>query len=81
MQWQSCWLTGLQQFEEIKITQPVDTNAVFAIMPPAWFEALQATMLFYMWDEAINEVRMMCSFDVQEEDINRFIEAVKELKN
>src|SRR4051794_23284303 len=72
---------GLQQFDEIKVTRPVDTNAVFATMPPAWFEALQQEMLFYMWDETINEVRMMCSFDIQEEDINRFIEAVRRLKN
>jgi threonine aldolase len=71
---------GLEQFEEIQITQPVDTNAVFATMPATWFDALQKLMPFYYWDEAINEVRMMCSFDVQEEDINRFIEAVKELK-
>jgi threonine aldolase len=72
---------GLQQFEEIKITQPVDTNAVFAIMPPAWIEALQTEMPFYEWDETINEVRMICSFDVQEEDIKRFVEAVKRLKS
>jgi threonine aldolase len=72
---------GLQQFEEIKITQPVETNAVYATMPLAWFEALQAEMPFYEWDEAIHEVRMMCSFDVQKEDINRFIEVVRRLKN
>lgn len=71
---------GLQQFEEITITQPVDTNAVFATMPAAWFEALQAVMPFYIWDEALNEARMICSFDVQEEDINGFIEAVKGLR-
>ena len=72
---------GLQQFEEIRLTQPVDTNAVFATMPPAWYKALQAVMLFYVWDEAINEARMMCSFDVQEEDIKAFIDAVRSLKN
>jgi len=72
---------GLQQFEEIRLTQPVDTNAVFATIPPAWYKALQAVMLFYVWDEAINEARMMCSFDVQEEDIKAFIDAVRSLKN
>jgi threonine aldolase len=72
---------GLQQFEEIQITQPVDTNAVFATMPSVWVEALQNAMPFYVWDEVINEVRMMCSFDVQEEDINTFIEAIRNLKH
>lgn len=71
---------GLQQFDEIKITQSVETNAVFATMPPAWIKALQEVMPFYMWDDAINEVRMMCSFDVQEADINEFIKMAKELK-
>ena len=72
---------GLRQFEEITITQPVETNAVFAIMPKPWYEALQNVMPFYIWDEALNEARLMCSFDVQEVDINRFIEAIKSIKN
>ncbi|TKK70948.1 low specificity L-threonine aldolase [Ilyomonas limi] len=71
---------GLQQFEEVQITQPVDTNAVFAILPKPWYDALQSVMPFYIWDEAINEARLICSFDIQEEDINRFIEAIRGLK-
>ncbi len=70
----------LAQFEEIKITQPVVTNAVFATMPPAWIAPLQAVMPFYMWDEAINEARLICSFDIQEKDIYSFIDAISQLK-
>ena len=72
---------GLQQFEEIQITQPVETNAVFAAMPTTWIEALQKIMPFYYWDEAINEIRLMCSFDVQEKDIAMFMDAIKALKS
>ncbi len=71
----------LQQYKEIKITQPVDTNAVFAIIPPAWNEPLQSVLPFYVWDETINEVRWMCSFDLQPEHIDSFCKKIETLAN
>ncbi len=71
---------GLQSFSEVTVTQPVDTNAVFATIPLAWNAPLQSLFPFYVWEEAINEVRLMCAFDIQPKDINRFIEAVKKLQ-
>ncbi len=69
----------LQQFKEITITLPVDTNAVFATLPPAWNKPLQSILPFYVWDDSINEVRMMCSFDLTEGDINNFIQGIEQL--
>lgn len=69
----------LQPFSQIKITEPVDTNAVFAIIPKEWNEPLQTVLPFYIWDEATNEVRWMCSFDLQPEHLDLFIEKIESL--
>ncbi len=69
----------LQPFYQIKITQPVDTNAVFATIPFEWNEPLKKVMPFYVWDESINEVRWMCSFDTQPEQIDAFVRKIEEL--
>ncbi len=36
----------------VKITRPVEANAVFAILPAGVTEPLQAAYPFYVWDEA-----------------------------
>jgi len=45
------------------VTRPVESNAVFAVLPRAAAERLQKRYRFYFWDEATGEVRWMCSFD------------------
>lgn len=70
---------GLQRIPQIKITQSVDANGVFAILPKAITPELQQEIFFYVWNEQTNEVRLMCSFDTKEEEIDRFIDKVKEL--
>jgi threonine aldolase len=56
----------------IKITQPVEANAVFAILPAESIPELQKQFFFYVWDETTSEVRWMTSFDTTKEDIDRF---------
>jgi len=56
----------------VRITQKVESNAVFAIIPESTIEKLQEAYFFYVWDEATSEVRWMCSFDTTEEDIEGF---------
>jgi threonine aldolase len=67
------------QIPQIKITQKVEANGVFAIIPPRIIPQLQAEYFFYMWDEHNNEVRWMTSFDTQPEDIDNFVAKIKEL--
>ncbi len=69
----------LQQCRGVTITQPIDTNAVFAIIPVSWNQPLQNLLPFYVWDESINEVRLMCSFDLQPEHMDEFVAAVSAL--
>lgn len=64
---------------EITITQKVQSNGVFAIVPPHIIEPLMADFFFYMWDEQANEVRWMTAFDTTRDDIQRFVTRIKEL--
>jgi len=67
----------VSEFSEIKITQKVEANGVFAIVPKCIIPKLQKEFFFYMWDEANSEVRWMTSFDTQPEDIEQFIEVIR----
>ena len=67
------------EIPQIKITQEVDANGVFAIVPPEIIPKLQEEFFFYMWDEHNSEVRWMTSFDTTEEDVERFVDLVKKL--
>ena len=63
----------------VEITQPVQANAVFAILPPGAAAELQREWAFYTWDEHTGEVRWMCSWDTTEEDVEAFAAAVREV--
>ena len=64
---------------EIEITQPVEVNGVFAVVPPHIIEKLQDEYFFYMWDEEQSEVRWMTSWDTTEDDIHNFVSTIKSL--
>jgi len=67
----------VQEIPQIKITQNVEANGVFAIVPKEIIEDLKKEYFFYDWDESKNEVRWMCSFDTAQEDIFKFVELIK----
>ena len=62
---------------EIRLTQNVEANGVFAVVPQQFIPQLQKKYFFYVWNEAISEVRLMCSFDTTEEDIQDFVSFVR----
>ena len=64
-------------FIQIKITQKVETNAVFAIIPKKYIVPLQKKYFFHVFNELTSEVRWMCSFDTSKEDIMDFTETIK----
>ena len=61
----------------VEITQPVQTNAVFARVPHDAVAELQREFDFYVWDERSDEVRWMCSWDTTEEDVDEFAAALE----
>lgn len=69
----------LKDIPEITITQKVESNSVFAIVPQKYIKPLQEKYFFYMWDENKSEVRWMTSFDTQKEDIDNFVSAIKNI--
>ena len=61
----------------VKISQKVQGNAVFAIIPKKYIPVLQKKYFFYVFDESKSEVRWMCSFNTKKEDVLDFVEAIK----
>lgn len=70
---------ALREIDGVMITRPVDVNAVFAIFPKGVSEKLAEEFPFYVWNEATNEVRLMCSWDTEVNDIEVFIDRAKTL--
>lgn len=69
----------LNKFEDVTISKPVETNAVFAILPKEKSAKLLEKHMFYYWDETAGEIRLMCSFNTTQEDIDNFINDYKSL--
>ncbi|PIQ26290.1 threonine aldolase [bacterium (Candidatus Blackallbacteria) CG17_big_fil_post_rev_8_21_14_2_50_48_46] len=69
------------EIPEIEPAWPVQSNAVFAKVPKALIQPLQAEYYFYVWDESASIVRWMCSFDTQEIDIINFVNTIQDILN
>ena len=67
----------LSKIPRIQLTQPVEANGVFAVIPREYVPQLQKKYFFYVWDEEISEVRLMASFDTGEDDVRDFVEFVR----
>lgn len=61
----------------LQFSQPTQSNAVFATLPPGSADRLRETFRFYDWDASKNEVRWMASFDTTEADIDAFVEGIR----
>jgi threonine aldolase len=67
----------LGKISEVKITQKVEANGVFAIVPKKYIPILQKKYFFYVWNEETSEVRFMTSFDTTADDIADFVDLVR----
>jgi threonine aldolase len=63
----------LSGIKGISITQKVQSNGVFVIIPAEVAEKMKEKYFFYTWNEQKSEYRLMTSWDTQEEDISDFI--------
>ena len=59
------------------ITQRVQANGVFAVMPLEAADAVRAQWPFYTWDETKREERLMCSWDTTAEEVDAFADALR----
>lgn len=67
----------VKEIPGIKITQAVQANGVFAIVPKQIIPKLQEEYFFYVWNEFTGEVRWMTSWDTTFDDIDGFAKAIK----
>jgi len=68
----------VKDIPQVKITQKVEANGIFAILPKKVIPILQKDYFFYVWNEETGEVRWMTSFDTTEEDIAGFATKLQE---
>ncbi|UOO81964.1 low specificity L-threonine aldolase [Uruburuella testudinis] len=61
---------GLEGIDGVSVCYPVQSNAVFACLPPHILEQARRHFAFYDWDNH-GMVRLMCSFDTRAEDVDK----------
>ncbi len=69
----------LKDLEGVTITQPVQSNAVFAILPSHVIKPLQDKFHFYTWNDSTGEVRLMASFDSTYKQVDDLVATLKTL--
>ncbi|MGD0340616.1 MAG: low specificity L-threonine aldolase [Bacteroidales bacterium] len=67
----------LKGIKGIKITQRVQSNGIFAIIPHEVAERVMKKYFFYPWDAGRSEYRLMTSWDTTEEDIEEFVKLLE----
>jgi len=70
---------GLQKFPGVTLTQPVESNAVFASVPIEQIQHLQKSYSFALWNAEKNEIRLVASFDTTEEDVDLFLSTAQKV--
>lgn len=68
---------ALVELPGVEVTQPVEANAVFAILPRHVIEPVRAEHRFYDWNRSTGEVRLMCSFDTTEAHVDALAESIR----
>ena len=69
---------GLAGVPGVTLWQPVQSNAVFAVLHPDHIARLQRDWRFYVWDETAHVVRWMAAFDTAEADVDSFLASIRE---
>ena len=70
---------SLAPIAQVRITQAVQANAVFATVPRPWVKPLKRTCFFYVWDQATFEVRWITAFDTERSTIDRLVQRMHQL--
>ena len=67
----------IRGIKDLKITQAVQSNGIFVIIPHDVAEKVTQQYFFYPWDENKSEYRLMTSWDTTEEDIEEFVRLLR----
>jgi threonine aldolase len=63
----------------VRFTQKVEVNSLFLILPQDVIRKLLEKYFFYMWNENNNEIRLVCSWDTTQQDVDAFVEYLKKI--
>ena len=67
----------LATFPGVTVPRAVEVNGVFPRLPTDAIAPLRAWTPFYTWDASVGEVRLLCSFDTTDEDVDRLVAGVR----
>lgn len=71
---------NLTEIPGITLKNEPETNMIFANMDKDLIDALQEKFAFYVINEETNLIRLVTSFDTDREEIDKFINSIKEIK-
>jgi threonine aldolase len=69
---------GMCGLPGVSITQKVQSNSVFAILPPEVIPKIQKSFGFHVWNQSLGEVRLVTSWDTAESDVREFCAVLAE---
>jgi threonine aldolase len=58
------------------VTRPVEANSVFFTLPADLRRAVECDYRLLLWDEAAGEIRVTCSWDTRERDVDALADAI-----
>jgi threonine aldolase len=64
---------GLAAIPGMSVTQKVEANEVFVTVPERAIKPLNEVASLSLWNEAIFELRLVCSFQTTEEEVDEFV--------
>lgn len=62
---------------EVSMPNPAQANAVFPILPGHVTERVQQDYWFYVWNHQTGQVRLMCSWDTTEQDVEGLLSSIR----
>ena len=71
----------LKNIPEIRITQKVQANAIFVILPEKVCSKLKRKYAFHVTNKQTGEIRLMCSFNTGKDDILNFVKDIREVSD
>ena len=69
--------TQINSLPEVCFTQKVEVNSLFFIIPQEAIQKMLEYYFFYMWNEDTNEIRLVCSWDTSQSDVDTFVRRLK----
>ncbi|HEY1867877.1 MAG TPA: beta-eliminating lyase-related protein [Candidatus Cybelea sp.] len=67
----------VKEIPGVRVTRPVRCNAIFATLDRGAIEAIQREFFFYVFDEALPEVRWMTHWATTEQDVEEFAACIR----